>query len=333
MKLPRNEIRTGLLVVSTFAVLVAVMLFLGAPGVFGKLSTYLVYFDNAAGIKPGADVMVAGRKVGQVRRIYSPVPMNTRPDPKYESLVEVRVTAKAGIYKKVRVQMVQISILGDSMIDFSNGEESSGLAQDGATFLGERQPGLSEAVPQVLDKIDPVLKKATEALDSFKETSEHLSKLTADDADLPMTLAEFRKFGTHLNELSGPGGPLRLSLENIETMTGKGGRLDNSLAHIEDLTGPEGPLAKTLRNAERITGNKDIEIALRNFRLSSQKLNRTLDNAAPALLATARNLEQGTDTLKHQPWRLIWPSTKHYADDMPVRPLKQSPLAYQVRRP
>src|SRR5205823_11721345 len=100
--------------------------------------------------KPGADVMVAGRKAGQVRRIYSPVPESSRPEPKYESLVEVRVAASARVFKKVRVQMVQISLLGDPMIDFSSGEESSGLAPDGAQFVGERQHTLADAVPQVL---------------------------------------------------------------------------------------------------------------------------------------------------------------------------------------
>ena len=266
---PRNELRTGLLVVSTFAVLVAVLLYLGAPGVFAKLHTYRIYFDNAAGIKPGADVMVAGRKVGQVRHVYSPMPLDSRPDPKYESLVEVRVAASAGIYKIVHVQMVQLSMLGDSMIDFSNGEEASGLAADGATFTGERQIGLQDAVPKVLEKLDPVVKMATATLESLQQTSDHLNKVTGEGGELPTTLAEFREFGAHLNELSGPQGPLRLSFENIQTLTGPDGRIDHALAHIEDLTGPNGPLTKTLQNTERITGSKDIENAFRNFREAS----------------------------------------------------------------
>lgn len=73
MQLKRNEIRTGLLVIGTIAVLVFVLILLGAPGLFRSLVTYRIYVDNAAGIKLGAPVMLAGRKIGQVAKLYSPV--------------------------------------------------------------------------------------------------------------------------------------------------------------------------------------------------------------------------------------------------------------------
>jgi ABC-type transporter Mla subunit MlaD len=219
------------------------------------------------------------------------------------------------------------------MIDFSNGEESSGLAPDGAHFVGERQHGLNDVVPEVLERLDPVVKKATETLDSLQKTSENLNKLTAEGADLPMALAEFRKFGEHLDELSGPGGSLHLSLENIQALTGENGRIDKSLAHIEELTGPDGPLAKTLRNAERLTSNKDIDAALRNFRQASDKLSRTIDDVRPDLSATGHNLEQASDTLKRQPWRLIWPATKKYDDDGRTRSAQPKARAVSARRP
>ncbi len=50
----KNEIMTGLLVVGTVAVLVFVLVLLGAPGLFRPLVTYKIYVDNAAGIKQGA---------------------------------------------------------------------------------------------------------------------------------------------------------------------------------------------------------------------------------------------------------------------------------------
>src|SRR5213080_2578047 len=73
MQLRRNEVLTGLLVLATVAVLVGTLILLGAPGLFRPLATYRVYFDNAAGIKLGAPVLLAGRKIGQVAKLYSPV--------------------------------------------------------------------------------------------------------------------------------------------------------------------------------------------------------------------------------------------------------------------
>src|SRR5580704_3258948 len=111
MQLQKNEIMTGLLVVGTVAALVFVLVLLGAPGLFRPLVTYKIYVDNAAGIKQGAAVMLAGRKIGQVQRLYSPVsreeerraeevaaafhppePNATPTDkPKYEARVDVQV--------------------------------------------------------------------------------------------------------------------------------------------------------------------------------------------------------------------------------------------------
>src|SRR5689334_133635 len=73
MQLRRNEIMTGLLVLGTVAVLTFILIMLGAPGLFRPLVVYKIYFDNAAGIRPGAPVLLAGRKVGQVKTLYSPV--------------------------------------------------------------------------------------------------------------------------------------------------------------------------------------------------------------------------------------------------------------------
>ena len=63
MQLRRNEILTGLLVVGTAVLIVGVLILLGAPGLFRPLVAYKVYFDNAAGIKLGAPVLLAGRTV------------------------------------------------------------------------------------------------------------------------------------------------------------------------------------------------------------------------------------------------------------------------------
>lgn len=329
MNISRNEIRTGLLVVLSLAVLVAVLIYLGAPGVFTPQHTYRIYFDNASGIKPGAQVLLAGRKIGLVRKLYSPVPEKERPTPKMETLIEVEVARSAQVFKKVKVQIVQPSLLGESVIDFSSGEESSGLAENGAKFLGERPGGLADAVPTILDKIEPVLNKLTGTLDSLQKTSDNLAKLSAEGADLPTAFSEFKEFGKNLNELSTYGGPLRNSLQNIETLTSDQGKLGQSLSHLAELTGPDGSLTRSFKNAEKITedlaNNKDVPATLRNFRAASENLDRTLTQVGQQFGTIGNNLEQASDTVKRQPWRLIWPATKNY-------PAEPAPKATPVEK-
>jgi ABC-type transporter Mla subunit MlaD len=340
MNVTRNEVRTGLLVVVTIGALVAVLIYLGAPGVFVPQKTFRIYFDNAAGLKPGAQVLLAGRKIGQVRRLFSPVPEKERPTPKMEALVEIGVNETAQIYQRVKVQMTQNSLLGEMLIDFTSGEEASGLAPDGHSFLGERAGSVADAVPLILEKIDPALTKATATFESLQKTSDNLSKITAEGADLPVALAEFRKFGTNLNEISGENGSLRRSLKNIEHLTGEDGKLDDAFDNLNTLTGPQSSLAKTLANAERFTAdladNKDIQVTLRNFRRASEQLSGTISDLGDKFSSVGTNLEQASDTVKRQPWRLIWPTTKKYDDTGRAQPpqprLKVTPTPKPKRR-
>jgi len=106
--------------------------------VFKATNTYRIYFDNTAGLNTGAPVLLAGRKIGQVTDLFSPVPMRDRPPghPDCETVVQVEVARSARIYRKVTVQMIQTSLLGAPVIDFSNGDESRGLAPSGMYFVG-----------------------------------------------------------------------------------------------------------------------------------------------------------------------------------------------------
>jgi hypothetical protein len=48
-----------------------------------------------------------------------------------------------------------------------------------------------------------------------------------------------------------------------------------------------------------------------------------------------KNADQFTDTIKRQPWRLIWPSTKTYPEDAaePRETKKTTPTAPAVKTP
>ncbi len=94
--------------------------------------------------------------------------------------------------------------------------------------------------------------------------------------------------------------------------------------HLDKLTGPGSALEKTLSNAQKVTaelsGNKDISVTLRNFRETSAELNSTMATLSTQFKEVGANLSQATDTVKHQPWRLIWPTTKKYPSDGAATP-------------
>ena len=306
MQLQRNEIRTGLLVVATVAVIVAVLILLGAPGLFRPLVTYKIYVDNASGIKLGAPVMLAGRKIGQVQKLFSPVSHEEQrraqelaatfhPDPnatpapndgkpRFEARIDVQVDKNALVYRDAHTRLTQLGLLGEMAIDITQGTENSGRARDGEMFAGERVPDFSTAAARMLEVIKPVAAEATNTMKSLQQTAENLNHITDDDSNLNLALAQFKTVGEHLSELTAPDGALTSSLNNIE-------KISNEL-----------------------TKNRNIEVTLQNFRESSEKLKATLREIEPV----GRNIADFSETVKTQPWRLIWPSTKTYPEKSPA---------------
>jgi ABC-type transporter Mla subunit MlaD len=304
MQLQKNEIMTGLLVIGTIAVVAFLLVLLGAPGLFRPLVTYRIYFDNAAGIKQGAPVMLAGRKIGQVQKLYSPVspeeekraekaaaavqppepgasPTAPSNKPRFEVRVDVQVDKSARVYRDAKTRLMQLGLLGDMAIDITQGTDASGRAKDGEMFAGERIPDLGDAAAKMLEVIKPVAAEATNTMKDLQQTAQNLNRLTDENSELTLALGQFKTFGTHLVDLTAPDSALSHSLTNIQ-------RISTSL-----------------------TENDNIEVTLRNLRNSSEKLKVATTELEPA----GQNIKEFSETIKTQPWRLIWPSTKKYPQE------------------
>ena len=308
MQLQKNEILTGLLVIGTIAVVAFLLVLLGAPGLFRPLVTYQIYFDNAAGLKQGAPVMLAGRKIGQVQKLFSPVtpqeekqaeaaeaaihrseanpspsPSATPGKPRFEVRVDVQVDKSAKVYRDARVRMMQLGLLGDLAIDFTQGTSDSGRSKNGEIFAGERTPDLGEAAAKMLEVIKPVAAEATNTMKDLQQTAQNLNRLTDENSELTLALGQFKTFGQHLVDLTAPDSALSHSLANIQ-------KISTSL-----------------------TENDNIQVTLQNLRSSSEKLKVATTELQPA----GENIKQFSETIKTQPWRLIWPTTKKYAEASP----------------
>lgn len=326
MQLRRNEILTGVLVLATVAILTGILILLGAPGLFRPLVTYKIYMDNAAGIKLGAPVLLAGRKIGQVDKLYSPVSKedaaraeaaaaalqagNPSPTPaqkpKYEARIDVRVDKDALVYKDAKTRLVTLGLLGETAIDITQGNDSSGRASDGEIFAGERVPDFGESISKMLDIVKPVATEATATLKELQTTADNLSRITDENSQLNMSLAQFRTFVENLTNLTARDSSLSLALKNIEKIS------------------------------TDISSNDNIQITLQNFRESSGKLKgilNDLDQLGPDLKESSANVKEATATLKTQPWRLIWPSTKKYPEDEQAAPAPARKPVKTQRRP
>ncbi len=309
MQLRRNEFLTGLFVVVTVAIVVGVLILLGAPGLFRPLVSYKIYFDNAAGIKLGAPVLLAGRKIGQVQRLYSPVSReedrraqeaaaqirppepgstpNPEGRPKFEVRIDVQADKTAQVYHDAHARLISLGLLGEMAIDITQGTEASGRARDGDMFAGERNADFTEAAAKLVEVVEPVAKEATEALKSLQSTVTNLGHITDKDSSLNQALDKFNVFGQHLDDITAPDGSLNVSLANIQKIS------------------------------EQLSANDNLRVTLENFRSSSEKLKTIMGELGPQFTESGKNLAEFTNTIKTQPWRLVYPTTKKYPGPSP----------------
>jgi DNA repair ATPase RecN len=135
----------------------------------------------------------------------------------------------------------------------------------------------------MLEVIKPVANEATNTMKDLQNTAQNLNKITDENSELNLALTQFKTFGEHLSGLTSPDSALSQSLNNIE-------KISTSL-----------------------TENDNIKVTLQNLRSSSEKLKSATSELQPA----GENIKQFSETIKTQPWRLIWPSTKKYAEASP----------------
>lgn len=217
MQLHRNEIKTGILAISSLTVLFLTIMYLGAPGMLKSFKTFYVIIPNAAGMKSGDPVYLAGRKVGQVTSLESPIPLRMRPVgfETYEVRVGISVDKKTAIYNKVNVSLQQLGLLGDQSIDFQNGDETSGLAPKDTTFVGEKVMDFREIGPAMLGMVKPVAQEMTAVLAESKKAVRGFNDLMGDKGTLQQAAGNFRDFSDTIKRE-----PWRLIRKSTKTYEG-----------------------------------------------------------------------------------------------------------------
>jgi phospholipid/cholesterol/gamma-HCH transport system substrate-binding protein len=114
-----SQLRVGALVLLAMAVLVGLILLMSGStgGLFARKLLLRAYFENAAGLKPGAPVTLEGVTIGNVIHVRvvparNPTPVEVTMQVGYEFLQDLHTDSPAAI--------AQAGVLGDSFVDISS---------------------------------------------------------------------------------------------------------------------------------------------------------------------------------------------------------------------
>ena len=103
----REEIKAGLIIVISLALLTLVVVLIGGGPFFEKFDHYSIRVRNAAGLEPGAQVKLGGVRIGRVLGIREPQL------PGESVVIEIGIKRGKPIYKGTKALITQVGFVGD----------------------------------------------------------------------------------------------------------------------------------------------------------------------------------------------------------------------------
>ena len=121
-------------------------------------TTFPVYavFDDAQGITPGASVLHAGVKVGQLKAITIE---------EGKAVLHLEINQKAMIPRDAAFSIAASGLIGDSYVKISGGNLSAGILASGATVTEDKDP-----------RMDALIEKANHLMDSAEKMQQAIGQ-------------------------------------------------------------------------------------------------------------------------------------------------------------
>lgn len=333
------EVKVGALVLFSIALLVAFVIILGD---FSFDDGFVIYvdYDNAGGLKPGADVAISGIKAGKVERLdFLGGTMDKETG--REVMVRAKVVLDPAMASAVRQDsefyVTTQGVLGEKYIEvLTRNLKAPAVAEDAKLrgvdpprleILLARASGVLEEIADLLSRDDipiadlirntnSLFMHADEVLlenrDSLKQVMSNIEVVTSDAKDLTAVA----------KTALGDGSDIQASLRSVRSLTAK---LDRDIEPITRRT------IRTLDNAEAIsetvkdltvTQRPKIEGAIDNLHVTSQNARKVSDDIS----GISDDIKAGKGTigglvkdeeiyddlkemlreLKRRPWKIIW---------------------------
>lgn len=262
------EVKVGALVLFSLALLVAFVIVLGDFS-FSDQFKFHVDFDNAGGLKPGADVAISGINVGNVEKLK----FHPNKDDADEPAVEVRATLAIqqeyadAVRTSSEFFITRRGVLGEPYIEIETTSFEAPQVEEGAVLRGVQPP-----------RMDVIVSKATDLLDTLNEMFQ--------DPDVPVQ-------DLVGNAASLMGNLDRVIVDNREDIDGT---IQNANLTAQEAAQLLAALNVAVGDGQQLRGAvDDASATAANARRISQKVGGQIDPVMADVTATAANARQVSD--------------------------------------
>jgi len=295
----KEEIKAGIIIVTSFIILSGFIILIGGSQVFEKFDKYYIKVMNAAGLEVGSQVKLGGVRVGRVMSIKAP---NGPGEP---VTVEIGIRKGAALYKGTKASITQIGFVGDIYLLLSVDKTTTERIKVGDIIPSQEQvqfdvlmskvDGLSQTVDGLIKDIDKLFSekniKGIETLigntnEAIVSGSSNLDKVAS---SLKGTTNKLELVLNEIEEL------VRDNKGEVSQMIKKAREdLEKAGEMIKSIEATAKSVEKTSKSADRV-----IEIQSQNLEILLNTMNKTTEE-----------LQDLFQEIKNKPWSIIYKERK-----------------------
>lgn len=152
-----EQLRVGILILVALSIMGIAVYKLGqAANLFAKRYTLVTFLPNAAGLREGGQVMLAGQLVGRIAKVdFLPVDYDTTRNLRVE--MEVDQELREQIRSDSRVRVRTLGLLGDKVLDISPGTPRYSVLSDRDTLRADRSLDYEAILAQAAGAVDEMI--------------------------------------------------------------------------------------------------------------------------------------------------------------------------------
>ena len=295
----KEEIKAGLIVVTSLILLSGFIILIGGTQLFEKLDQYYVKVMDAAGLEVGAQVRLGGVRIGRVLNISTPS------GPGQPITIEIGIKQGTILYKGTQALITQVGLVGDIYLLLSVEKTMNERFRVGETIPSEEQIQITKIMARVEDiakSVDSLIgdmnkifsqKNLTEIEKMIENTNKTIVSASSSlDQIISALKSTTDKLGLVLNEIEG------LVRENR-------GEVSLAIKKAREDMEKVGELIKAFEETGR-TLNKTSNTIDTAINLQSQNLSTLLH----LMTKTTEDLQDLIQEIKAKPWSLIYKEGK-----------------------
>ncbi len=323
----KEEIKAGVIILTSLILLSGFIILIGGSQFFEKLDKYYVQVMDAAGLEMGAQVKLGGVRVGRVLNISAPS------GPGQPITIEVGIKQGTILYKGTQALITQVGLVGDMYLLLSVDKTMNERIRVGETIPSEEQVQFARIMARIEDlskSIDGLIRDA-DKLFSQKNISEiekvfgNTNKtIISASSSIDQIVSALRnttgKLELVLNEIAevvrDNKGEFTLVIQRAREAIEKTGETVEKIREVIEKAGGtierSGDMVKAFEETAKAlegtskSADKTIKSIDKSIDLNSQNLNQLLN----LLTRTTEDLQDVIQEIKAKPWILIYKEGK-----------------------